>query len=588
MTNDIPKIIHMTYRYLPPEYVFNRWKELNKDYTIDFSLEHDCISFLRDNFDSTITNTYNDIKEGIYKADLWILCKLYIVGGVYTDIDLVPYISIDEIINTNNSTLYSCLNEGNNGILQKFIITKPKNPLILSFIFSYLKNNEYNYSRDMYNCIKWNLKSYVDTASEIASEIDFNLKSDTNIISGINYNLDIVKLDINIGSSNSNLKIINLYYFPIDTEYEIILEKNHYDDTFDFIIIDSKLNITRTDKNSGWGHNHSVLISLKYKQYIYFFKEKSNTILTYDNIKILDCIDFNECIPKIIYMTYKYLPPEYVFNRWKELNKDYTIDFSLDCDCISFLIDNFDSTLSDMFINIKEGMYKADLWRLCKLYINGGVYADIDLVPYISIDEIIYKNNNKYNSTFYSCMNQGNNGIFQAFIITKPKNPLILSFIFSFLKNKPYAYMNGPTHDMYNCIKFNLNNTNITSGINYSLNTVKYDINIGSSDTNTKIINLYYFPNDTEYDITSEKNKYNDTFIFKIEDNKLSVKRTDMDSGWGCNISVVITIKSKQYIYLFKENGGYMNAFVTYNNIKIFACRDSNYVISKNRNKKWI
>ena len=148
--------------------------------------------------------------------------------------------------------------------------------------------------------------------------------------------------------------------------------------------------------------------------------------------------------------------------------------------------------------------------------------------------------------------------------------------------------MNGPTHDMYNCIKFNLNNTNITSGINYSLNTVKYDINIGSSDTNTKIINLYYFPNDTEYDITSEKNKYNDTFIFKIEDNKLSVKRTDMDSGWGCNISVVITIKSKQYIYLFKENGGYMNAIVTYNNIKIFACRDSNYVISKNRNKKWI
>jgi len=53
-------------------------------------------------------------------------------------------------------------------------------------------------------------------------------------------------------------------------------------------------------------------------------------------------------------------------------------------------------------------MYKADLWRLCKLYIHGGVYADVDLVPYINIDNL------DKDITFYSCISDSNDGIFQA------------------------------------------------------------------------------------------------------------------------------------------------------------------------------
>ena len=42
-------------------------------------------------------------------------------------------------------------------------------------------------------------------------------------------------------------------------------------------------------------------------------------------------------------------------------------------------------------------MFKADLWRLCKLYVYGGIYADIDLVPYLSIDSIMNEKNKKKN-----------------------------------------------------------------------------------------------------------------------------------------------------------------------------------------------
>ena len=93
-------------------------------------------------------------------------------------------------------------------------------------------------------------------------------------------------------------------------------------------------------------------------------------------------------INKTIYFTYKKNCPDKVFNRWKELNKDYEIDFSLDSDCISFLIENFNYYIADLFKKIPHGPYKSDLWRLCKLYIRGGVYADVDLIPYINLDTL--------------------------------------------------------------------------------------------------------------------------------------------------------------------------------------------------------
>ena len=103
---------------------------------------------------------------------------------------------------------------------------------------------------------------------------------------------------------------------------------------------------------------------------------------------------------KTIYMTYKKNIPNFIFNRWKELNPDYNIEFSMDEDCINFLSKNFNNHVVELFKKIPKGMYKADLWRLCKLYIEGGIYADIDLVPMVPIDSLIIEKN----ITFYSCL----------------------------------------------------------------------------------------------------------------------------------------------------------------------------------------
>ena len=135
----------------------------------------------------------------------------------------------------------------------------------------------------------------------------------------------------------------------------------------------------------------------------------------------------SDLVNKTIYMTYKKIIPDIVFKRWNLLNKEYKMELSLDNNCIHFLQKNFNDYIVKLFLKIPKGMYKADLWRLCKLYICGGVYADVDLVPYLDIDKL------DKDITFYSCLSIDNRCIFQAFMINyKPKSPLILQFIISF------------------------------------------------------------------------------------------------------------------------------------------------------------
>ena len=283
-------------------------------------------------------------------------------------------------------------------------------------------------------------------------------------------------------------------------------------------------------------------------------------------------------INKTIYMTYKKNIPDKVKNRWIENNNDYKIDFSLDKDCLEFLETNFNKNVSNLFSNINRGMYKADLWRLCKLYINSGVYADVDLIPYFNINKL------DTNITFYTCLSSIDIGsIFQAFMVifSKPKNPLLLVFLLSFIINSPYNYYNGPCYDMYNCIKYMLNVETILPEKKYEINSVKLKICIGSSKSNIKVINLYYFPDDIQYSIILHKNFYADIFNFEINNNYLIVKRLDNNCGWDHNHFIDICFPAKTSFLFFKENIGsnnnWVTSYVVHNNKKILESRDMDY-----------
>ena len=281
---------------------------------------------------------------------------------------------------------------------------------------------------------------------------------------------------------------------------------------------------------------------------------------------------------KIIFMTWKRNLPRFVFSRWTNLNPDYKIDFSLNKDVYDFIKKHYNNYILKKILKIRIKCFRIDLWRLCKLYLYGGVYADIDLIPHIDIDDIMKKENN----TFYSCLAADCNSIFQAFmIVRKKKSPLILHFIISFLLNKPWLKNNGPTYDMYNCIKYNLNDIKIKSEEKYVINEVKIKVFIGKSLNNIKKVDLFYFPNDIKYTIRLKNNSDDIKFNFIIKNNILFITRIDSDNGWENEYYCDICIEANESIYLFQEilpGRSKWKAYVQYKNKKILDSRDKKYL----------
>ena len=89
-------------------------------------------------------------------------------------------------------------------------------------------------------------------------------------------------------------------------------------------------------------------------------------------------------IPTNIFQTWqtKNLPPS-MFNAISKIkNQNPRFNYFLfdDNDCRKFIKTNFPADVFNAYDRLIPGAYKADLWRLCVLYIHGGIYMDIKLV----------------------------------------------------------------------------------------------------------------------------------------------------------------------------------------------------------------
>ena len=94
--------------------------------------------------------------------------------------------------------------------------------------------------------------------------------------------------------------------------------------------------------------------------------------------------NYNSIIPLKIFQTWytKDLPPKMktrveILKRQNPRFEHFLFD---DNDCREFIRTKFPSDVLNAYDSLIPGAYKADLWRLCVLYIHGGIYMDIKLV----------------------------------------------------------------------------------------------------------------------------------------------------------------------------------------------------------------
>ena len=100
-----------------------------------------CRKFIKHNFDKDALYSFDKLKPGAYKTDLWIYCMLYINGGIYLDITY-KCINNFSLINLTTKEYYK-------GIYNKLLIFMPNSKLLfkcIQLIIKNIKNNNYGYS----------------------------------------------------------------------------------------------------------------------------------------------------------------------------------------------------------------------------------------------------------------------------------------------------------------------------------------------------------------------------------------------------------------------------------------------------------
>ena len=101
--------------------------------------------------------------------------------------------------------------------------------------------------------------------------------------------------------------------------------------------------------------------------------------------------------------------------------------------CVVILLkDNFNEDTVWAFDKLKPGAYKADLWRYCVLYIHGGIYLDIKFkcINGFKLIELTDKEHWVKDRKV-----QEINGIYQALLISFPKNKILLNCIHQIIEN---------------------------------------------------------------------------------------------------------------------------------------------------------
>jgi mannosyltransferase OCH1-like enzyme len=136
-------------------------------------------------------------------------------------------------------------------------------------------------------------------------------------------------------------------------------------------------------------------------------------------------------LPLNIYMTWgsNSVPEkmkENIYNVCK-MNPEFDVYIYSNEACIDYIKNNFDKNVLEAYNSLKPGAYKADLWRYCVLYKNGGVYMDIKLCTVEPLVNIIKDNPvifvKDYNHPLHYILNTPpSNGIYNAFMVSPPNN----------------------------------------------------------------------------------------------------------------------------------------------------------------------
>ena len=217
---------------------------------------------------------------------------------------------------------------------------------------------------------------------------------------------------------------------------------------------------------------------------------------------------YNSVIPLDIYQTWstKDLPAKMRerVELIKAQNPRFTHHLYDDNDCREFIQTHFKQDVLDAYDRLIPGAYKADLWRLCVLFINGGIYMDIKFCCVNGFKLI------ELTESEHFVKDRPHNSIYNALMVCKKGNIFLYKSIRQIVENVKNKYYGetplSPTGPkMLGAVMFN-------NKLGVNLDMIHYD---GGG----YIIYKNVFVISTEYP------QYNDER--NVQNNKINKKRYD-------------------------------------------------------------
>lgn len=125
-----PKIIHQTWKNntIPEKWKISsiEWKRLHPTWIYHYTTDKDNDNYVKHYFPQYL-ETWNKLPYPIQRADMIRYMYLYNMGGVYSDLDIVPTRSLEEYNFEKNFEIYACSSGNTPSVFtNSFMISKPK------------------------------------------------------------------------------------------------------------------------------------------------------------------------------------------------------------------------------------------------------------------------------------------------------------------------------------------------------------------------------------------------------------------------------------------------------------------------------
>ena len=178
-SNIIPKKLLQTYinKEKVPQKVFDNIQKFASDYEYTFFSNEHQYQFIKDNYDQSVLDAYNNLENLAHKSDVFRYCYLYIYGGVYLDIKIELIKPLNQIF--NNNYVYTVLSSVGGTICQGIIATPPKNEIFIKLIEyakTLSKNIAYStFTRDFYAKVSDDTGNTLVPGVNIGKELSYYL-----------------------------------------------------------------------------------------------------------------------------------------------------------------------------------------------------------------------------------------------------------------------------------------------------------------------------------------------------------------------------------------------------------------------------